>query len=198
MWQRTIFRRNFMNLPPNSIDENTILQRIALGEETAFADCLDKYGKLVWALAKTYLQTIEDAEDAVQEIFFEVWQNAERYDADKASEITFIGLIARRRLIDKVRKYYRTPITSSIDESFQAPKYVYEDKIHQKIEAKKIVKAMNVLRPKQKNLMMLTIFEGMSHGEIAKSTGIPLGTVKTCIRTGFSRLRTVLNVNPQI
>jgi RNA polymerase sigma factor (sigma-70 family) len=187
-----------MNLPPNSIDENTILQRIALGEETAFADCLDKYGKLVWALAKTYLQTIEDAEDAVQEIFFEIWQNAERFDVNKASEITFIATIARRRLIDRVRKYYRTPKTTSIDESFQTPNNFYEDELHRQIEAKKVVKAMNILRPKQKTLMLLTIFEGMSHGDIAKSTGIPLGTVKTCIRTGFSRLRNALNVNPQI
>jgi RNA polymerase sigma-70 factor, ECF subfamily len=190
--------RKVINSAQNSIDENTILQRIALGEETAFADCIDKYGKLVWSLAKTYLQTIEDAEDAVQEIFFEIWQNAERFDADKASEITFIALIARRRLIDKVRKYYRAPKTSSIDETFQTPKIVYEDKIHRQIEAKKVVKAMRVLRPKQKKMIMLTVFEGMSQGEIAKSTGIPLGTVKTCIRTGFNRLRTILNVNPQI
>lgn len=186
-----------MNLTPNSIDENTILQRIALGEETAFSDCLDKYGKLVWALAKKYLQTNEDAEDAVQEIFFEIWQNAGRFDANKASEITFIATIARRRLIDRVRKYYRTPQTISIEECFLTQKHFYEDEIHQQIGAKKIVKAMAVLRPKQKTLILLTIFEGMSHGDIAMHTGLPLGTVKTCIRDGFSRLRSALNASPQ-
>jgi RNA polymerase sigma-70 factor (ECF subfamily) len=186
-----------MSLATNSMDKNTILNRIVSGDENAFADCVDKYGKFVWSLAKRYLPTVEDAEDAVQEIFLEIWQNAEHFDANKASEITFIGLIARRRLIDKVRKVYRTPIMSSIDDVFQTTKDRYEDVIHMQIEAKKAVKAMSFLRPKQKNLMMLTIFEGMSHGEIAKKTGIPLGSVKTYIRRGFSRVREVLNVNQQ-
>nr|MCU0238443.1 sigma-70 family RNA polymerase sigma factor [Pyrinomonadaceae bacterium] len=125
-----------MNSILKSNEKNTILKRVVAGDESAFADFIDKYGKLVWSLAKKYTQTTEDAEDAVQEIFMEIWQNAERFDESKASEITFIATIARRRLIDRVRKVYRTPNMSSIDEIFETPKNVFENEIHTQIEAK--------------------------------------------------------------
>jgi RNA polymerase sigma-70 factor (ECF subfamily) len=184
-----------MNSILKSNEKKPILKRVVAGDESAFADFIDKYGKLVWSLAKKYTQTTEDAEDAVQEIFMEIWQNAERFDESKASEITFIATIARRRLIDRVRKVYRTPNMSSIDEIFETHKNVFENEIHTQIEAKKVVKAMNVLRPEQRDLMLLTIFEGMSHGEIAEKTGIPLGTVKTHIRRGFARVREIMQEN---
>lgn len=184
-----------MNLTAISENKNAILTRIVKGEENAFTEFISKYGKLVWSLAKKYTNTNEDAEDAVQEIFMEIWQSAERFDENKASEITFIATIARRRLIDRVRKVYRTPNMTSIDEIFETPKNVFADEIHTQIEAKKIVKAMNILRPEQRDLMLLTIFEGMSHGEIAERTGIPLGTVKTHIRRGFARVREILGQN---
>ncbi len=180
-----------------SVEKNTIFKRIVEGDKNAFSDCVDKYRGFVWSLAKKYLPTIEDAEDATQDIFLEIWEKAERYDVNKASELTFIAVIARRRLIDKIRKIYRTPIMSSIDDFFQSPNNNFEDELHRRIEVKKVVKMMSVLSLEQKTLMMLTIFEGLSHREIANKTGIQLGSVKTYIRRGFRRVREILNVNPQ-
>jgi RNA polymerase sigma-70 factor (ECF subfamily) len=146
-------------------------------------------------LAKKYTQSIEDAEDAVQEIFLEIWQNAARFDAEKASEITFISLIARRRLIDRLRKIYRQPNLQNIDEVFEVHQNGFENEVLTNIEAKKAVAAMREIRPEQRELMMLTIFEGMSHGEIAEKTNLPLGTVKTHIRRGFESVRKIMNRN---
>ena len=178
-----------MNISPKS----TILPRIAQGDENAVAECMKQYGNLVWMLAKKYTQTIEDAEDAVQEIFTEVWQNAGRFDSEKASEVTFISLIARRRLIDRLRKVYRQPNVLSIDEIFEVQPNGFETEIHTQIEAKKAVAAMREIRTEQRELMLLTIFEGMSHGEIAEKTNLPLGTVKTHIRRGFESVRKIMS-----
>ena len=179
----------------NFIPKNTILPRIAQGDENAVAECMSQYSNLIWMLAKKYTQTIEDAEDAVQEVFLEIWQNAGRFDSSKASEITFISLIARRRLIDRLRKIYRQPNIQSIDEIFEVQPNTFETEILTQIEAKKAVAAMREVRPEQRELMMLTIFEGMSHGEIAEKTNLPLGTVKTHIRRGFENVRKIMNRN---
>ena len=169
----------------------TILKRIAKGDQTAVEDCINQYGNLIWALAKKYTNTREDAEDAVQEIFTEIWQNAARYDSAKAQETTFITMIARRRLIDRLRKVYRRPRVESLEKIQMMSGY--EPSIFTKIQAKEIVKAMDVLRPEQRDLMFLNIYEGMSHGEISEHTGVPLGTVKTHIRRGLERVRAVMN-----
>lgn len=173
-----------------NLNEQTILKRIATGDQTAVEDCISQYGNLVWALAKKYAPTREDAEDAVQEIFTEIWQNAARYDDTKAREITFITTIARRRLIDRVRKIYRRPQTSSLESVFVTNSY--EPSAFKQVQAKEIIKAMEILRPEQRELMLLNIYEGMSHSEISEVTGVPLGTVKTHIRRGFERVRSIV------
>ena len=171
-----------------------VLSRIARGEEFAVEEFMSAYGNLVWALAKRFTNNSEDAEDAVQEIFLEIWQNAGRYDAAKSAESTFITMIARRRLIDRLRKTYRQPQTQSIDNFFELQAFAGERQLQTRVEAKQAVKAMKQLRPEQRNLMLMTIFDGLSHGEIAQLTGMPLGTVKTNIRRGFNRMREIMSL----
>jgi RNA polymerase sigma-70 factor (ECF subfamily) len=171
-----------------------VLTRIARGEEFAVEEFMRSYGNLVWALAKRFTNNSEDAEDAVQEIFIEIWQNAARYDATKSAESTFITLIARRRLIDRLRKTYRQPQTQSIENFFEVQIGAGDKQLQITVEAKQAVVAMKQLRPEQRNLMLMTIFEGLSHGEIAQLTGMPLGTVKTNIRRGFNRMREIMSM----
>lgn len=184
-----------MTIAPNFIKRTPILPRIAQGEANAFEDFINAYGNLVWSIAKKFAHNAEDAEDAVQEVFMEIWQTAGRFDETKASEVTFISLIARRRLIDRVRKVYRQPNFQSIDEVFETQPNVFETAVLTQIEAKKAVMAMQQVRPEQRELMLMTIFEGMSHGEIADKTNLPLGTVKTHIRRGFESVRKIMNKN---
>ena len=180
---------------PFELNKNTILPRIAAGDETAVNDCINQYGNLIWALAKKFTPKQEDAEDAVQEIFMEIWQNAHRYDSGKASESTFITIIARRRLIDRLRKIYRRPAVQSIEDTFETAPNVFEAHLATKIQANKAVEAMKNLRVEQREMMMLNIYDGMSHGEISEKLNIPLGTVKTHIRRGFKRVRETLSRN---
>ena len=83
---------------------STILQSVADGNAAAVDECLGKYGGLVWSLARRLCPRHEDAEDAVQEIFVEIWRNAAKFDPEIASEATYVTMIARRRLIDRYRR----------------------------------------------------------------------------------------------
>ena len=178
---------------PFKSEKNTILTRIAAGDETAVDDCLNQYGNLIWALAKKLTPNRDDAEDAVQEIFMEIWQNAARYDACKSSESTFITIIARRRLIDRLRKVYRRPPVQSIEDICETAPNVLESQIAAKIEARAAVEAMKTLRAEQREMLLLNIYDGMSHGEISEKLNVPLGTVKTHIRRGFKKVREALS-----
>ena len=106
---------SWFNMEPSTLDRNleiseenfvaqTILQRIASGDSLAVQECLDTYGGLIWSLARRMLPDVNEAEDAVQEIFIEIWKTAERFDESKSSETTYVAMIARRRLIDRLRK----------------------------------------------------------------------------------------------
>ncbi|QQS32228.1 MAG: sigma-70 family RNA polymerase sigma factor [Acidobacteriota bacterium] len=168
---------------------DSILQRIAAGDSTAVEDCLKKYGGLVWSLARKMLRNADDAEDAVQEIFVDVWKNAERFDETKSSETTFIAMIARRRLIDKIRHSNRRITADSLDDVLLEPFTRADKDMQLGLEAREAAVAMRNLRPEQQQVLRLSIVQGMSHQEIADATGMPLGTVKTHARRGILQVR---------
>lgn len=167
----------------------SILQKIAEGDKTAVQTCLDQYGGLVWSLARRMLPNKDDAEDAVQEIFVEIWKNAVRFDASKSSETTFIAVIARRRLIDRLRKIDRQPITDSFEDMLTEPIGKDGKEIHLSIEAKKVAKVVNELNPNQRKVLHLSIVEGFTYSEISRALDMPLGTVKTHARRGLIEVR---------
>lgn len=166
-----------------------ILQRISEGDKTAVQDCLDKYGGLVWSLARRMLPNTDDAEDAVQEIFIDVWKNAERFDENQASETTFIAMISRRRLIDRVRKYQRQVSADSIDDILVEPSVNTHHSMQLGVEANQAARELNNLRPEQRQVLQLSIYQGLSHQEISSLTGMPIGTVKTHARRGLLQIR---------
>jgi RNA polymerase sigma-70 factor, ECF subfamily len=171
-----------------------ILQRVAAGERTAVDECLKKYGGLVWSLSRRMLRNSDDAEDAVQEIFLDVWKNAGKFDETQASETTFIAMIARRRLIDKIRFTSRRISADALDDVMVEPADRADKKMQTTLEANDAVKALNALRPEQRQVLQLSIVQGLSHQEIADRTGMPLGTVKTHARRGILQAREYLGL----
>lgn len=168
---------------------DAILQRIASGDRNAVQDCLDKYGGLIWSIARKMLRDQNELEDAVQEIFVDLWKNAWRFDESKASETTFIAMIARRRLIDRIRHSSRRVSGESLDEISSEPFTRADKDIQVCVEARQAAEAMRELRPEQQQVLTLSIIQGMSHQEIADAIGMPLGTVKTHARRGILKVR---------
>ena len=173
---------------------DAILKRIALGDRDAVTDCLDKYGGLVWSIARKMLRNTNDAEDAVQEIFVDIWKNAERFDESQSSETTFIALIARRRIIDRIRRTNRRITADSFEDVVAEPESRDDKRVQLSVEAEQAAEALRSLKPEQQQVLQLSIVQGLSHQEIADITGMPLGTVKTHARRGILQAREMLGI----
>ena len=171
-----------------------ILKRIASGDKSAVQDCLNTYGGLVWSLARRMSPNGDEAEDAVQEIFIDIWKNAARFDETQASETTFVAMIARRRLIDRLRKINRQPSVDSIEDITTEPSNGNNQNLQVCVEAKEAAEAMKNLRPEQRQILHLSIVQGFSHQEIADALKMPLGTVKTHARRGLLQVREFLGL----
>lgn len=149
-----------------------------------------RYGRLVWSLARRFFSSPEEAEDAAQEVFLDLWKSAARFDASAGSEVTFVGVITRRRLIDHKRRMQRAPATEAlVTDSFPAESDVPPEL---GAEAALAARAVGQLRPDQREVLVLTACHGLSHEEVAKKTGLPLGTVKAHSRRGLIAVRKLL------
>ena len=164
-----------------------LLERVASGDQGAVREVIDRYGNLVWSLARRFTRNEADAEEAVQEIFFQLWRKADRYDRDAGKEVTFVSLVARRQLIDRWRR-----------EKKHAPAMQIEDKpvasnnsaaLEDDELAHHALDAFGRLDDELQHLLRLSVESGCSHSQIADMTGLPLGTVKTKIRSGMQRIR---------
>jgi RNA polymerase sigma-70 factor (ECF subfamily) len=165
-----------------------VLPRIAAGDPAAVPDCITRYGGLVWALARRFLGNSTDAEDAVQDVFIELWKNAARFDPSRSSEPTYITMIARRRLIDRKRKAGRAlPAQPLPDEAPGRPGS--SERIEVEDEAAKAAAVLGELREDERRVIQMAVYQGLTHEEIAAATGLPVGTVKTHIRRGLIRVR---------
>ena len=175
-------------------DSEPVLARVAAGNPEAIRTCLARYGGLVFALARRYESTAGDVEDAVQEVFVDLWKSAARFDPAIAGEATFVAMIARRRLIDRRRARDRRPaageslaeLAAQVDPA--APPDI-------QAEAAEAARALDTLRPDQKRVLVLAC-HGMSHSEIAAETGLALGTVKAHARRGLAAIRDALSDVP--
>ena len=170
-----------VTLPP-------LMGRVAAGDAVAMRECVARYGNLIWSIARRF--DSNDAEDAVQEIFLDLWKSAARFDPLIASETAFIAMIARRRLIDRRRASRRRPTTEQMPES---PQMVDPGASPDACaEAGKAARALQTLRPEQRQVLVLSTVDGLSHSEIAAQTGMPLGTVKAHARRGLLSIRAAL------
>lgn len=176
--------------------DSSILQRIAAADPAAVQDCMDAYGDLVWSLARRFLRNDADAEDAVQEIFIDIWNSAARFDANVASEAAFVATIARRRLIDRVRQLHRRPGMDSIDDEELGDLHMpaVQPRMEEASDVDTVERVLATMEPEHRQILSLSLYEGYSHSEIAEQLNLPLGTVKTRVRRGLIYIRDQLRI----
>ena len=169
-----------------------LLPRIATGDSAAVRECIARYGGLVWSLARRFLGNSTDAEDAVQDVFVDLWRNAAKYDPAKSAEPTFITMVTRRRLIDRKRRTARVPVAAPLEADPPGRSGDGERMAEVNDEAARAAEALRGLKDEQRRVIGMAIYQGLTHEEIATATGLPLGTVKTHIRRGLMRIRELL------
>jgi RNA polymerase sigma-70 factor (ECF subfamily) len=176
--------------------QQPLLPRVAAGEAGAVEAVLQRYSRTVYGLARRQCKNAQDAEDAAQDIFLEVWRSAGRFDPAAGSEMTFLMTIARRRVIDRARRMARRPVEQLLVESEQVvePDAAAQAEIADDVGRAR--EALQQLRPEQREVLELSLAAGRTHQEISAAVGIPLGTVKSHARRGLLRLRELLGVDP--
>ncbi len=171
----------------------SLLERVAAGDHSAVELCAHEYGRLVYRLATRYLdQAPYEIEDAVQDVFIEIWTSAKRFDPSKGSEPAFVATIAHRKIIDRqrqitsrrrvLRKIKAHPLpTSGEHSSFSAIPNIDEQRI--------LAKAYTQLSEHEREAIWMSIFGGLSHYEIGIATDSPIGTVKSRLRRAMINMR---------
>ena len=180
-----------------SLDEISLLERIAQQDQTALSELYDRYARVLYALAFKILESVEEAEEVVLDVFSQVWRTAGRYDAKRGRADAWLFMLTRSRSLDRLRSLQRLTktATASVDAAaveFPASCSPEEDLLISERRTH-VVAAMSKLPPEQRQVLELAYYKGLTHVEIAAQTGKSLGTIKTRIRLGLGKLREALS-----
>ena len=169
-----------------SVNDEFLLDRVRANDPKAMADVFDRYGSMVYSVALRILKDPGQAEDVMQEIFFQVWQNPNTFVQGRGSLGAWLAVVTRNRAIDFLRR--RKP-TDSVDEVILTSKTNLASEIERNMMMERVRELLKSLPSEQQKSVELSFFEGLSHAEIAAKTGDPLGTVKTRIRLALISIR---------
>ncbi|WP_298038879.1 ECF RNA polymerase sigma factor SigK [uncultured Microbacterium sp.] len=174
-----------------------LLIRVATGDQTAFAELYDLLSARVFGLILRVLVNRSQSEEVLQEVFLEIWQSAGRFAPNRGQGRTWVLTIAHRRAVDRVRASQSSTdrdIRIGIRDVGVAHDSVAEQ-VELSLEGERVVAALGALPEAQREAIVLAYYGGYSQSEIAVLTGAPLGTIKTRMRDGLSRLRNEMGVN---
>ncbi|MCH2132634.1 MAG: sigma-70 family RNA polymerase sigma factor [Phycisphaerales bacterium] len=167
------------------------MQQIAAGDESAVAELYDRFGGLVFRVARQLLPTQAEAEDAVQEIFVRLWQTADRFDPQRAKLVTWVMLIARRHLIDQLRRKSVRPKSSSLEhDALQSlPQGAVRFTGQEQEQSTVLQRCLADLPELQRVVIERSYLQGFTLREVSRQLDAPLGTVKSALSRGLQKLR---------
>ncbi|MCH2146800.1 MAG: sigma-70 family RNA polymerase sigma factor [Phycisphaerales bacterium] len=186
-----VLKMEFGGLLPEQEPDYRLMRRVALGEEDAVGELYDRYYALVFKLAYQFLSNQAEAEDAVQEVFVRLWKTADRFDSRKAKLVTWVMLITRRHLIDKIRRKTVRPKQQELGEHNEENATVPPDESNMlALERNSMLwNALQELPEMQRTVIERSYFQGFTLREVSLQLNAPLGTVKSALSRGLLRLR---------
>lgn len=175
------------------VSDIDLLHAVARGDEPALAALYDRYRVILFGLLVRILNSREEAEDVLQEVFLQVWRRAADFDEQRGRPFTWLVTLSRSRAIDRLRVLAARQrlADSAAKEATDEASDAVADTLH--AEQREIVaRALASLPEEQQRTLKLAYFEGLTQSEIATQLGTPLGTVKTRMRAGMMKLRELL------
>ena len=176
---------------PDKEPDYRLMRRVAIGEEDAISELYDRFGALVFKLSMQFLSNNAEAEDAVQEIFVRLWKTADRFDSRKAKLVTWVMLITRRHLIDRIRRKTVRPKSQELGEQHDVSATDGYEKSNMLLQERNnaLWQALLTLPEMQRTVIERAYFQGFTLREVSLQLGAPLGTVKSALSRGLLRLR---------
>jgi RNA polymerase sigma-70 factor, ECF subfamily len=183
--------------PQSDAEDAALVREVAGGDERAFAALYDRYSSILFGLLVRILHSRAEAEDVLQEVFLQVWQQARSFDAARGRAFTWLVTLARSRAIDRLRSLdsrERAARRSAAEATLPANGgEEWADAAASRAERAEVVRgALALLPEEQRQVLLLAYLDGMSQSEIAAAKGQPLGTVKTRTRAGLKKLSELL------
>jgi len=169
-------------------DPAGVLQRVAEGDFAAFESLYDQYHRLVYGIAVRIIENEAWAEDVTQDVFTKIWTDPGSFR--RGNFAGWIARVTRNRTIDLMRSRQLRP-ESQLPDVIRLD-WSLDDEVFTKLDGDRVRLALGELPETQRSLIVLGFFSGLTHEELARRTGVPLGTVKTRIRSGLKKLRSAL------
>lgn len=195
----TLAARPVVTLPAPPITEpspDDLLARVQRGDREAFSALYDLLSPLVFGLALRTTNSRPLAEEVTQEVFIQVWRQADRFDPSRGSARSWVATIAHRRSVDVVRH-----TQSAIDrDGSSLPELAETDVAEQVVERDehdRVRAAMDGLTDLQREAIEMAYFGGLTYREVSEKLGAPLGTVKTRMRDGLARIRSTMEASDE-
>lgn len=174
-----------------------LLEASSRGDEDAFAALYDHTSRRVYGLVLRVLRDPSQAQEVTQEVYAEAWRTSDRFDSARGSVLAWMSTMAHRRAVDRVRAakaqtdrdavYHRQTRPVEHDQTAETA--------HRNLDADRVRAALHDLTAGQREAIELAYFCGCTHSEVAVRLNLPLGTAKTRIRDGLTRLRSTLGLD---
>jgi RNA polymerase sigma-70 factor (ECF subfamily) len=173
------------------LSDEALVLLAARSEESALAELYDRYGRTAYGLALRILRDQALAEDAVQEAFLTVWRTASRFVPERGKASTWILTLVHRRAVDAVRREQRRR-ADSLDRAPEPSVEGVDESAWLRLQRERVQEALSRLPDAQREALELAYYGGLSQSELAERLGQPLGTIKSRMFGGLSRLREML------
>jgi len=176
-------------------DLDKLLVLVARGDREAFEAVYDRLAGPVYGLIRKVLRDPAQSEEVAQEVLLEVWRTAARFDPGRGSAAAWALTIAHRRAIDRVRSETAAAERELRSASAQIPVDEVAESVEASLEAEQVRRCLEGLTELQRESITLAYYGGYSYPQVAALLETALGTIKTRIRDGLTRLRDCLGVS---